>query len=84
MNAMWSLTRCEVRKMAVWTVFCGALFAALGYVEWHLFTQIGALLVYFLGVSLMAPYLYGWTDTPPKGYRGTPRQNGHGAPKGAA
>jgi hypothetical protein len=77
---MWTVTRPEVIKIGVWTVIFALVCAPLGYVDWHIFGQLGALLIFFLGVSFLAPYTYGWTDTPPKGLRG----NDGGAPKGAA
>lgn len=81
MRRMWTVTRREVKRIAVWGVVFSAVFAPLGIVDWHVFAQIGAMLFFFFGVSLLAPYTYGWTDTPPEGLR---VPDSDGAPKGAA
>ncbi len=83
MRPMWTITRHEIKKIAVWMVTFSAVFAPLGILDWHILAQVGALLLFFFGVSVLAPYTWGWTDTPPKGLR-VSDGNDNGAPKGAA
>jgi hypothetical protein len=81
---MPTTTRRELKAVGAWTLVFGLGAGSLGFMNWNGWLQLAALGVFFLGVSLLAPYSWGWTDTPPDEVRERLAHNDGGAPKGAA